>query len=932
MSSVQARAELTRIEAELRELLDRQQYATGELAARVGERVRHLLERQERLLDGGTSSQESVADDSMRVDRALAARGFSTDSTASTSNERERLDHELAILMQEAERRPDDTELRREVGRKRARIEALTQRAPSTPLLTSQQTVDQWNEPLAVASPDTPDVAQALQRSSRFAESVVRRSRDAIVWARIEPHVRVESRSTSPVVDWARPLNRDALYRALFFGEQPNWRLTPEWWRLVFCDVASERTVLAIGPRSGLRWPMSANGADYRAHRLGFRTRRDDLLFDPPVLHFSEKLEARFSYQTDGNLCAMHALNNLARSFVLTPPTFYQAVFDVANPHLPSESDDLRWFRERANTGGTEGELATAALRRGVLVARVVVRNIYDIESLRAPTAAYPHQAPLEALARRNGGVVALSPNGGHYAAILPTADGRGWVLINDRRPFVVVEQAVRADTFAGLLRAYYLTKLRLPALGEEDLEQVAARMRRQSANDAASEMRLLVPLHFVPQLDGNSPPLDRLAHYWARYVACNTSATTDNVNTPEGDLVLAVNAAYAHVVDTDVRCANEAHNLFSEALAKTAVELGLNDLAEQLAAELLRPRETQRREVLTSLVAQARGALVAPRALGLLLDPTGECSVTSNREWLRLAALHVVVASNAVARASPDLLFLLMNCLFTDHRASGDVEDRYPAIVAIWQRLRRNLVGLSTLRGSNVLPEPGNDLPHERAMRLLLFTLPPDADWNFFQLTVLRRVSFDRSLWLLSAFADAFPGRGVRRETLAYLQPARRLDRLRVEDPASDEFPYVDALRRAFFVSRIEETRDAGARVRQRARQAAALFDQPQFLEWFDVIAAPRLLVVGQAGDAASVSWEERAQIDAVERNKPQLLLRLYSSVSQLYGTFYDRRNERVDPRAAELRDSLTTRFDAQTGALAPSPEPLLRFDDDDE
>jgi len=915
MSSPYARAALTRIEVELRTLLDRQDAATGDEAVRLAARVTELLERQERLLNG-----ESDGSDERRVERELARRGLASSSSgSSSSSERAQLAREMNLVSLGGDDDDDGEpssidDLERDVHAKRARVESLNRNRPS---FDDLRRIDESNAVLAVAAIESPAVRRALQSASRFAEVDVAMTRDSITWARIDLHTR--HGDDQSLADWAQLDARDALYRYLFFGTQANtaWRLTPEWWRLVFCDVSPRRTVLALGVRSSLRWPMSDNGADYHAHRLGFRaTGQDDVLFPAPDVRHSAELGRRFVHQTDGNLCAMHAFNNVARSLLLTPPTFYSAVFDVSNPHIIGEDDTLEWFRNRVNAGGTDGDLATAALRRGVLLGRVIVRNIFDIEALSG--------SPLEALARRNGGVVLLAPRGGHYVPVLPV-EGGAWVLLNDKSP-VMGKGALRASSFANVMRTYYLAKLHIGRLDHNDLESTARRLREQPVVDASSELRILVPLHFVPQLSNEMSSLDRLAHFWARYVVCNTSALLDNVNLPEGDHVLAINYAYARlasVADTGMLCETRRGNLFTQLLAQMETELALNEVAERLARVLLVTPLDE--EELRTVIIDARRVLITPRALGLLLDPADACAPLTNREWLRLAALHVVTRNEQMAYSSNALLFLFMNCLFTDHRGSGDVEGRYPAVVRLWTNLHREFVvtGQRTM-ASEVLPRPRGELPHERAIRLLLFTLPPANDWNFFQYLVLRATTFDRSLWLLSAFIDSAPSSiGLRRPTLGELQPVARLDRIFTEDSGSDALTYVDLLRRHFFLSTVSETRDVDARVRAQTRTHAALFQRPHFIDWFDIIAAPRRLV--QPSDQST----ESAAAEAVATNKPQLLMRLYGTMSHLDGSFYDRRNVRVDPHDVTLRDTLTTRFDSNTDRVAPTSEPIIRLDE---
>ena len=861
MSSPFTRAELIRIESELRELFARQVSAPYTDERAISERIQNLLDLQQALQNGTATPALILANGSM--------------SSSSTSAS-------LASF-----------------------------------------------EPIAVAADDSAEVRAVLPNVCQFDEEIVRETRDRVVWRRTNLGAALPI--DAGLQDWAKATMRDALYRQLFFGDESQWRLAPDWWRLVFCDAASaRRQPLAVGTRSGLRWPMSANGANYAAHRLGFRaTGQEDVMFDTPDVRRERELGGRsFAYQRVDSLCAMHALNNVGRSFVLTPPTYYATIFNVADPH--DGSADLRWFRERVNIGGTDGDLVTAALRRGVLLARVVVRNIFDIDSLRAET------SPLELLARRNGGVIVMAPRGGHYVPLLP--DGTRWTLLNDRAP--LLDTTVLSDTsFAGVLRAYYLTKLAVWELDESDLRRTEARLRAQTTQSAATELRLLVPLHFVPQLRVDTSPLDRLVNHWARYVVCNTTALVDNVNLPEADQVLAINYANtrlehaARFARPDERPSS---SIFSQLLAQTYVELELNEIAERLAAVLIAAYPGRQQQVdrasLEEIVTQARRVLITQRALGLLLDPASTYAPLSNREWLRFVALHVVVANDTITRAPRYLLFLLMNCLFTDHRVSGDVPGRYPSIVRIWSNLRVELALAPSLRDTDVLPMPRGSLPHERAIILLLFTLPPSTDWNFFQLTVLREVSFDRSLWLLSAFVDAFPQHGIDRPTLAELQPTSRVERIRTEDPRSDANRYVELMRDNFFRSTLPRPSALDADV---AAQFAAtprkreLFALPQFGSFFNVIAAPERLVSGDPAGTPDIPWETLAEIAAADNGWPQLLLRFYTvdGLAQLDGSYFNRRNARVDPRRAP---GVTTRFDAASGTVASSPEPVIAFDSD--
>jgi hypothetical protein len=888
MSTPVRRAEMARIEGELSNLLDEQTRTVDEgraeaLAVRVGQ----LLRRQEQLLQ-----PMSIDDDDdnghLNAPRAVERPNRRVENSA----KRPRVDEDL---------------------------------------------------PIDVAVPDTIYVAEALLSSQSFEERLVERTEQSVSWQRLPIAFQIPSPSVISLLnDWATFEMRGIVYNYLFFGYQSTMRLESAWWRLVFCDNSHKRTTLAVGRSSGIRWQQHANGTDWSVHKLGFRAtgNGDDIMFNAPRVENSPLLNRSFEFQDNGNLCSMHALNNVARSIVLTPPTFYETIYDIADPFptdLSPQFDDLAWFRLRVNTGGTESELATAALRRGVILARVVIRNIFDIESLLGDSL-------LGKMAQRNGGAILLAPRGGHYVPLVPDSAG-DWAVINDRAPFIR-QQSLTRRSFGAVVRAYYLAKLSVYQLDGDDHEKTAVRLRSNARDANNTELRVLVPLHFVPNLSEASNDLDRLAHYWTRYVLNNTTATTDNVNPPETDLVLAFNYTQTRMLRLDAPCQAEfvhsPKNPFTMLMAKTYIELELNAVADVMAGLLL-ASDVVRPAAFVAPVTDARRILLSERALGLLLDSAQRsCAPLTNREWLRLMALHVVVANELVSHATWPILFLLMNVLFTDHRDdSGDVEGRYPNIVGVWRQLQRQLVGAQVTEIEKYLPKPTNNdlLPHEYAIRLTIFTLPIDVSTlDYFQYNVLRTRSFDRSLWLLSSY-NAFlvqagrPDNGVSRRMLRYLQPAERNARFKVELATSDDHRYVSQLRRLFFVSTVAGpfgADEAGDIVHRLVQPRQAEMAAPEFFELFDVIAAPRYLLVEQEHGVGIpfIPWKMTAEVDAREKGKPQLLLRIFTIMDQLYGTFYDRRNEQVHVDAVDLRSSLTSRYRGGRGLL-PSAEPIIAHEE---
>ena len=769
-------------------------------------------------------------------------------------------------------------------------------------LLTGKTNIEALR-PYAHAQPETPAQLEATRNYTRFKERLVDgvRSDGAVIWQRLPNGVRAYPRAYAYA--WTSHDARDAVYRELFFGLDKRFRCAPALWRLVFCDRSRKHAALAVGPDSGLAWPMSSNGIDWQTHRIGMRVHggTEDQIFYPLLIEASREISRNIEVQLDGNLCAMHALNNVAGGVVLTPVTFAQSIFDVADP----QPNDLTqraaysWFRERLNTGGTEGELMVAALRRGIVLGRVVLRDIFDVTSFAQARA---DTRMIERIARRNGGAVLLSPGGGHYVAIVPVNSDR-WAIVNDDGLELREQEFLVDASFGALLETYYV---RRRANARDTSFDETRRRLRGATRTYGGELRMIVPLHYRKRENVRDEEGELLEHLWARHVVNNTTIAIDNVVPPVDDLLLAYNGALRdaprlpsaryllHPVD--------GFNPFTAVVAKTYVELELNDVADEIAAQLVLGRRAPlNRAEIGNLIARIRSTLRSPRAIGLLLGDRSatSCGVIDERQWLRLFVLHVVTRDNMIAQADWRVLFLLMNCTFTDHRQFGDTEGRYPAIVDLWRAVSSAVEGASAQVVAEFLPRPETDLPSDESIRLLFFTLPV-RDTVRFEQFVLAAITFDRSLWLLSTAYGATPSRAVTtRRLIPYFYQRNRRERTN-EDFTREDVPLIELLRREVFTPQ-------GSTRTPRTVKLDALPD---------------------VGDGAVVSLQLQASFDAIVG---ELTQHVDDVRGQLRGNYFDAVHAQVKHDAAEYADALTSRYlqSGFDGFLMPSIERFIPFDE---
>jgi hypothetical protein len=747
---------------------------------------------------------------------------------------------------------------------------------------------------------------------------------------------------TRSLADWVLRPSRDKVYSDLFLSSQPNLTLHPDVWRLVFADRSPETRTLIVGSESAHVYTTGNNGVDMVMHRVGFRSPvSGDVVFRRPIVTIEQgRAVVR---QNDNNLCSMHALNNVAGAFVMTPPLLYQSIYDTAG---------ALYFSGHVNTGGEEGEVAVAALRRGIILGRVVISNLYDVEALRSGTDQFPRFKFIEILAARNGGVILLQPNGGHYVPLLATANGQSWTIYTTLAADVV--ETIVAPTFGQVLRDYYLRRRGLSV--SATTEEIDAR-ERATANDATGELHMLVPLHHVPTLDAHSSQLDVAAHYWARYIINNTQLFAGSVQFPV-DSVLALNYAFDKMAQAQLLCGPElSRNPLTAYVARIGIERSLNVLADRLAAMLLEPEldryrlgramtERERIDKLganqSQLLSLIRGQLREPAALGLLLgDPL--CSPLTNREWLRLAALHIVSSSDLLAEAPWQLLFLFTNCLFTDHRIYGDATRRYPSLNALWTWVRTRVANKPAGTTIEVLPKPTGTLDFEQYLDRQFFLLPfeTERDLNGLQYRLQSDVSFDCTLWLLSAFnryvAMEHPFQAtppLSNGVLALFQPMRR-NAPPAQDNLNDDQPNLFAFRRR--TMQIPEFPLRSVRTtllkRELFQRLADNIFKNSGLGSSEIEFANVLLISEKYTQRLFNGFTVDQREDAESGGQPWLFERIYSGdagdgFTQLRGTLYDRVNDKVDVsnNSAEFRAQLTTRY--KDGMLASSTQPDISLE----
>ena len=124
------------------------------------------------------------------------------------------------------------------------------------------------------------------------------------------------------------------------------------------------------------------------------------MYFPPPSMHIDPATKAPFQVQSDSFFCAVHALNNVARSVLFTPADMLSAI------------ECTRTLDEQC---ASPEDVQLMALREGVVLLLVKLTDICDANGLASGTAF--HQLLLAA-----GGMVVYQPNGystGHYVPLV---------------------------------------------------------------------------------------------------------------------------------------------------------------------------------------------------------------------------------------------------------------------------------------------------------------------------------------------------------------------------------------------------------------------------------------------------------------------------------------------------------------------------------
>jgi hypothetical protein len=201
--------------------------------------------------------------------------------------------------------------------------------------------------------------------------------------------------------------------------------------------------------------------------------------------------------------------------------------------------------------------------------------------------------------------------------------------------------------------------------------------------------------------------------------------------------------------------------------------------------------------------------------------------------------------------------------------------------------------------------------------------------------------VSFDRSLWLLSAFNDYLARSHTRtvappvdNDTLRALQPVTRNAPI-AENARNDAQPLVESFRaHVMHVPDFEHRTLSRSEIFRRIAQPvfgmrSDISEQEKKLA--DTIALSRRYF---AQEFAGYTDDER--VEAERAGKPRVFERIYGATGQQYfelrGTIYDRVNDFVDRFSdagqAALRDRLTSRYDAAHETLAPSTQPDISLE----
>lgn len=532
---------------------------------------------------------------------------------------------------------------------------------------------------------------------------------------------------------------------------------------------------------------------------LEMRIARNRLMwFDAPQRTEDPATGARFEVQSDSFYCAVHALNNIARSVLFAPPDILSAI------------ECTRTLDERC---ASPEDVMLMALREGIFLLQLNLTDIADADQL---TNGHNFSALLDVA----GGMLVYQPGGGaggigHYVPLVRIREQ--WVIFSGDS--VHESSASASDTLHRYIAR--TANIEVPA------GVSAAEARLDAATLAVGGEQLhfigLLPIgldclwHAKPEAVLQTilarTLLRRALSEW-RLQPVNDGAVHQDMWTATPLSPCAVeeigSLIYYEPQLASVRCTGfETVNVASFIGSRHDVYRELNRYAEQLAYSVRRNKYTQA----LTLLRQLRSYLRSPPALDCLFMPQGgtaaetDCrsmahitvrgnyasALMSNRRWLRLVALSL--ASDAV----------LTQAESNDGGALTAVTFRITVLICMLCYTNLTVFGvpvpleLAAIWNEQSSPERWcASLPCDRAMP------PTIRDAYFGQPDGLANmcsfVSYDASLWLLRSAAAGLSGFAMSGTLLAALHmpsgSTADTNRLQFDEQAV----MVAALRRTLF------------------------------------------------------------------------------------------------------------------------------------
>lgn len=633
---------------------------------------------------------------------------------------------------------------------------------------------------------------------------------------------------------WSFPNDMHRTYTFLFETTHTlRVQMSPDLWQLVYnCAAARDRSVAwaeglgytrrhMLASERELHDEYAARMSELRENEirldeqtLGEAVRRQEkairmlemriarnrlMWFDPPQRTEDPVTGSRFEVQSDSFYCAVHALNNIARSVLFAPPDILSAI------------ECTRTLDERC---ASPEDVMLMALREGVFLLQLNLSDVADADQLSGGQ----NFAALLGLA---GGMLVYQPGGaggvGHYVPLVRIRDQ--WVIFSGDS--VHESSASASDT----LHRYIARTANIAV--PPGVSAAEARLDAAAALAPGSD-----PLHFIGLLpigldclwqEHNRPGavlqtimartlLRRALSEWRLQPLANDGVVHQDVWTATPLSPCAIEEIGSLIFYepqlASVRCTGfETVNAASFVGSRHDVYRELNRYAERLAYAVRRNKYSQAIELLRQL----RSYLRSPPALDCLFMSDAKTAaktdsrsmpgvavrsgyasaLMSNRRWLRLVALSL--ASDAVltqgecdgAMTAVTFRLTVLICLLC-----------YTNLTVLGVPVPAELAAIWSDQSS---PEHWRDsLPCERAM-------PPAIRDAYFGrpgglAEMCSFVSYDASLWLLRAAANGLRGFAMSGALLAalHMPPGTAADTNRAQ--FDQQAALVGALRRTLF------------------------------------------------------------------------------------------------------------------------------------